>query len=69
VRGGETVRRRTFPELWVPRTYFGIANGQPGGYVGESSNGPEAYTASVPLDSIYDRFGGICDTGADVYLR
>jgi hypothetical protein len=37
-----------------PRTYFGIAPGQPGGYVKEYGLGDHAYSATLPASSIYD---------------
>ena len=50
----EWVRKEKYPEFWIDRTYFGIAPGEPGGYVKEYSLGPYEYTVDIPFDQLYD---------------
>lgn len=57
IAGMEWVRKERYPELWIDRTYFGIAPGQPGGYVKEYSLGPYEYTVDVPSTLLYDVMG------------
>lgn len=44
---------RNYLSQGIPRTYFGIATGQPGGYANEFPNRVH-YTARVPADKLYD---------------
>jgi hypothetical protein len=52
--GAEDRRRRTYPEVWEDRTYFGMNVGRKGGYVKEGGIGDHMYTSNVPYDKIYD---------------
>jgi len=52
--GEENRRKRTYPDLWEDRTYYGIAIGETGGYVKELALGPNLYIAGVPAESLYD---------------
>jgi hypothetical protein len=54
ITGMEWVNKERYPDLWEDRTYFGIAPGEPGGYVKEYSLGPYEYTVDIPFDQLYD---------------
>lgn len=54
LRGLDLRRRDSDPDNWQDRTYYGMAVGQPGGYVKESGVGPHLYEARVPADKLYD---------------
>lgn len=52
--GAERARKQADPDNWLNRTYYGIAVGQPGGYVKEAGLGDELYIAHVPAEKLYD---------------
>ena len=52
LRGAE--RRRAGGRNWVPRTYYGLNVGEPGGYVKEAGLGAETYTTSIDPTTLYD---------------
>lgn len=54
IRGAEKKRRDAYPDLYVPRTYFGIAPGQKGGYRKETGLGSNQYVVTIPQDRLYD---------------
>ena len=54
VRGKEYERKVGYPDIYVPRSYFGLNVGKDGGYDKEWSVGTNAYEVDVPIDGIYD---------------
>lgn len=54
VRGGEYVARVTYKNDYVPRSYYGINEGDVGGYVPEGGLGENLYEAEIELETLYD---------------
>lgn len=54
IAGADTRRRDADPDNWSPRTYYGLAVGQPGGYVKESGLGDNLYSGNIPMSRLYD---------------
>lgn len=52
--GDEQVRAQQDKEYWVPRTYYGLAVGQAGGYSRETQLGQNTYVTSVKPSELYD---------------
>lgn len=54
IPGAESIRKERYPDLWVDRSYFGIAPGQEGGYEKEIGLGRHEYIVDIPADRLYD---------------
>jgi hypothetical protein len=54
IPGQESVRKNHYPELWIDRTYYGIAPGKDGGYEKEHGLGMHEYTVDIQADRLYD---------------